>query len=397
MTTPARPFVFGINPIGGEEAQRDIRTHDPKMFRAIADIGGTIVRIGFNWNLLEPVKGEFDWDYLDWWVDMSVDNNLAVVGLINSVPSWASPTGKDTPFYAPRMENRADFEHFVRELAVRYKGRIKFWEFWNEANGFGWHSDMGYNLAEEYVPWLKICYQVLKDVDPGCLVGLTGLDDADGHGPVYLQKVYDLGGKGYFDAVIDHPYYKGGPHQRGKIFALRKMMDEHGDSDLPIWITEMGWPITDQEEAVPGYVEDYLNQISGPDFDFVPISTYHTICDFSYEEVYGLTDRDMNPRPAYQVFKDYPKPARPMITSAKVESAGTGAVEIVFGTDLECESEVLYGPTRNYGSEAEGERTKEHRVEIAGLEQGSLYQYRVVARVGTYNFSFSGDGEFTAN
>lgn len=391
-----RPFIFGMNPIGGPEIGRDPSVHDPKMYKAVADAGATIIRLGFNWDQIERTKGKPDWTYLDKQVELAIDNNLAIVGLINSTPSWASPTGKDTPFYAPKIEAKAEFESFCRQLVARYKGRIKYWEFWNEANGFGWHTDKGYNLAEEYVPWLKIAYVTLKEADPSCLVGLTGLDDADGNGPIYLRKVYELGGKGYFDAVIDHPYYMNGPYKPDKILALRAIMDENGDNSLPIWITELGWECKDREEEVARYLTEYFNILSKPEFDYIPIATYHTICDFSLQ--FGLMDKDLKPRPAYEAFKSYPKPARPGISGIKAQAVGGGRVIVTFQTDIPGTARVLYGTTRNYGelSQMTPQVGTDHRIEIKGLKPGATYHLRVRAATGAYNFSFSRDSQVIA-
>ena len=389
-----RPFIFGMNPIGGAEAGHDPKIHDPAMYKAIAAAGATIVRIGFNWDQIEREKGKPNWENLDRDVNFAVDNNLAIVGLINSTPSWASPTGKDTPFYAPKRESMGDFESFCRQLVARYKGRIKFWEIWNEANGWGWHTDKGYNLTEEYMPVLKASYKALKAADPTCLVGTTGLDDAGGNADIFLRKIYELGGKGYFDALVDHPYYDG-QYRMDKLIKLRKIMAENGDKALPIWITELGWNTEgkpEKEKQVGVYLKDYLDQISRHDYDWVPIATYHTICDFSLK--YGLMDNDLNPRPAYEVFKSYPKPARPMADDIVIEAAGEGTVRVTFKTNMPATARVLYGATRNYGemtgSTALGTK---HSVRIPGLKPGNVYQFRIRPAAGTYNFSFSSNYE----
>jgi len=389
-----RPFIFGMNPIGGAEAGRDPKIHDPAMYKAIAAAGGTIVRIGFNWDQIEREKGKPNWENLDRDVNFAVDNNLAIVGLINSTPSWASPTGKDTPFYAPKDESMGDFESFCRQLVARYKGRIKFWEIWNEANGWGWHTDKGYNQTEEYMPVLKASYKTLKAADPTCLVGATGLDDAGGNAEIFLRKIYELGGKGYFDAVIDHPYYEG-QYRMDKLLKLRKIMDDNGDKALPIWITENGWNTDgDPEKAkqIGVYLKDYLDQIDRPDYDWIPIATYHTICDFSMK--YGLMDKNLNPRPAYEVFKSYLKPARPVASDVKIEAIGKGTVRVTCKTNTPATARVLYGTTRNYGemtgSTALGTK---HTVKILGLKSGTLYQFRIRPATGTYNFSFSSNHE----
>lgn len=389
-----RPFIFGVNPIGSAEIGRDPKIHDPAMYKAIAAAGGTIVRIGFNWDQIEREKGKPKWDSLDREVHFAVDNNLAIVGLINSTPSWASPNGKDTPFYAPKAESMGDFENFCRELVARYKGRIKFWEIWNEANGYGWHTDKGYNQTEEYMPVLKACYKTLKAADPTCLVGLTGLDDAGGNADIFLKKVYELGGKGYFDAVIDHPYYDN-EYRMDKLLKLRKIMDDNGDKALPIWITENGWNTDgnpEQAKQIAVYLKGYFDQISRPDYDWIPIATYHTICDFSLK--YGLMDKDLVPRPTYEAFKTYAKPARPAAGSIQVESVTKGTVRITFKTNMPATARVLYGTTRNYSEMTESTPLgTSHTVKITGLKSGDTYQIRVRPATGTYNFSFSANYE----
>lgn len=392
----SKPFIFGVNPIGGPEVGKDPALHDPMMFKAIADAGGTIVRLGFNWDQIERVKGQPKWEALDKQVEMAVDNNLAIVGLINSTPSWASPNGKDTPFYAPKMESAQDFRNFLLQLVARYKGRIKYWEFWNEANGYGWHTDKGYNLTEEYVPWLKIAYTTLKTADPTCLVGTTGLDDAGGNGHIFLTKLYQLGAKGYFDAVVDHPYSKD-EFDPEKLRVLRRIMDENGDKKLPIWITEMGWNVKDSDKPYAKYITNYFNVLNSPEFNYVPIATYHTICDFSSGMLYGLMDKDLKPRDTYQAFKNYPKPARPAISSVTAKAVGKGEVVITFKTNIPSTGVILYGTTPTYGeiTKREPKPVTSHEVHLKTLKLGQTYHYRVRAATDTYNFSFSKDGMFT--
>ena len=72
-------------------------------------------------------------------------------------PQWARPAG-DTDQGPPADPNT--YGTFMREMAARYKGRVKAYEIWNEQNlYYEWGGRGGKLNAARYVELLKAAYQ----------------------------------------------------------------------------------------------------------------------------------------------------------------------------------------------------------------------------------------------
>lgn len=155
------------------------------------------------------------------------DNELSQFGFGDLVPIWKHP---------------AAWRSYVRATARHYAGRVKAWEIWNEQDGGFWG---GKPNAAEYVPLLKIAYEEIKAADPSALVVTGGLESWNTN---YLRAMYQAGAKGSFDAVAVHRY---GPGPDGSVATERTMrefralMAEHGQADVPVWITESGGTTVD--------------------------------------------------------------------------------------------------------------------------------------------------------
>ena len=102
-------------------------------------------------------------------------------------PSFSEPLlpGISSP-YDLRKTRTKYFDSLLRSrLARRCQGKARYYEFWNEQNGSGWHVDVingkpRDNRADRYVPWLYHCYKAIKAVDPEAQVAMGGLDDLEG-------------------------------------------------------------------------------------------------------------------------------------------------------------------------------------------------------------------------
>ncbi|MCM8827522.1 MAG: hypothetical protein NC904_08435 [Candidatus Omnitrophica bacterium] len=92
-----------------------------------------------------------------------------------------------------------------------------------------------------YTQLLKKVYIKAKQVDPDCKILNGGLAKTI---PLYLKKIYQNGGKGYFDILAIHPFvhplYGSDVYRvKGLYNACKKIMQESGD-DKNIWFTEIG-------------------------------------------------------------------------------------------------------------------------------------------------------------
>lgn len=104
--------------------ESDIR----KILQGIKDVGGSRIRFGVGWNLIEKTRGKYDFTYLDRAVNLCAQYGLKP--LLNVLPAGSTQGGGDgTP---------ANFGEFCTELARRYgpsgSNLVDAYEIWNEEN-----------------------------------------------------------------------------------------------------------------------------------------------------------------------------------------------------------------------------------------------------------------------
>ncbi|MGB2999089.1 MAG: discoidin domain-containing protein [Phycisphaerae bacterium] len=123
----------------------------------------------------------------------------------------------------------------------RYKDYNKYWETTNEPNI--------YLKSQEYLEmYLKPLKLAAEKVDPDAKIIAPSMV---GYGLDFIEEIYKLGAKDYFDIMSVHPYH-GTPYDiqflewHGK---LRALMAKYGDEEKPIWFTECGfgwWDLASQ-------------------------------------------------------------------------------------------------------------------------------------------------------
>jgi hypothetical protein len=141
----------------------------------------------------------------------------------------------------------AEFANFGTQAVNTFKPLgVNTYEILNEVNTYSPTI-----TAPDYVLILKAVYPAIKATDLSATVLMSGLDFS-GKPDVYLQAMYDAGAKGYFDAVSAHPYSY--PHMPAPadcpssnafchgLPTLYAVMQQNGDGNKKIWITEFGCP-----------------------------------------------------------------------------------------------------------------------------------------------------------
>lgn len=391
-----RPLIYGMNPMPAEWSGHngDQSWWEPLQYDKMKAAGCASVRVGVGWDLVEPNPGDRLWGDIDNDLKLMLDRGFEPVLLIVATPTWALLPGQGTPFYPPQMQYREAFERFVYDCARKFRGRVKYYEFWNEPNGYGWNRDPGGNTfskAEEYVPWLIHGCNAIKKGDPNALWSIGGLDDNSGYGDYYVDKCYKYMARGYFDAVCEHPY-SASTADLWKLADIRTVMANYGDA-LPIWITEMGWPANGRESTVASWITDYFNRLSADSYNYCTIATYHTSTDFTAEPVgYGLMTYDLATKVTYNAFRDFPKPSRASLTGTPAAvKLNPARVRIDFSTDRPATAQVMYGATNGYGmvTARETVESTSHSITIDGLLPDTTYQYRIRMGQGEYADNFS--------
>jgi len=254
-------YPFGANTFFEQEVEEWKLRRSMELLR---DAGVKWVRQEFPWNRIEVgAKGNFSspqgstWDTYDRIVALAQDYGLELVVRLDLTPDWA---GSDASTLRSPPDDFEDYGDFVAAVASRYKGRVRYYQIWNEPNlFFEWGRTPD---AAEYVRLLRTAYQRAKAIDPAIVILSAALaptlgtpDGKNESDLTYLQKMYDAGAGPYFDVLSAQGYglwtgpgdRRADPNQvnMSRVQLLREIMVRNGDSDKAVWISELGW------DAVP--------------------------------------------------------------------------------------------------------------------------------------------------
>ncbi|HJN14058.1 MAG TPA: hypothetical protein QGH10_01135 [Armatimonadota bacterium] len=220
-----------------------IKTHwnTELAIEALDDLGITAVHVDFNHNELEPTRGEYDFSDENRVIrsaDLGARHGLDQTAIVTHPSEWLRVPGSAAMF--PNDDGVEAFEEFMYRVAVRYKGRIRYWQAGGEPHMPTWQG--------RYVTMLKAFWRGVKRADPDNKVVLAGFSGGNyrhrSAEPEFLDIIYRHGGKDYFDIVASHPYCWPLMPEEGRMLEtignMRKVMEKNGDAK-PLWITEIGW------------------------------------------------------------------------------------------------------------------------------------------------------------
>ena len=109
-----------------------INAHLPSssLLDRVAAAGIAWIRVDFNWFMMEPARGVYDWTITDAVVGDARARGLNIYATLAYSPAWA--TGGQPP-NTPPMDPK-DWYAFVYTTVSRYRGSIQHWGMWNEPN-----------------------------------------------------------------------------------------------------------------------------------------------------------------------------------------------------------------------------------------------------------------------
>ena len=256
------------------------------------------------WSEVEREEGKWTWDALDKQMAYLDSLKISYGGLFNGSPKWNL---KDKRGSLP-VNNLEGWSRYASEVVKHCKGRVKYWEVWNEPpNGTGRDQ-----TAADYARIVVAAYDAAKASDPQCLVGIAAKSVAI----TYLDQAIKAGAKGHFDYVTLHPYEVSGctikhpgtePVYLQIEGTLRKMLaaQDPAKVNCPIIFTELG-------HAAGGQYGAHMAGFSDPDVQAHAVVKYYAMgiaqgitCIQWFEGMdgdsgpMGLLDGKAQPRPAY--------------------------------------------------------------------------------------------------
>jgi len=336
---------FGVNTFLEQEVE-EVKIR--KTLQMIRDAGFHWIRQEFPWEDIEkPGKRQYwdtkynksTWDKYDRLVDLAREYGIEIVARLDHPPAWTRQDSRARGDFAP-PDNYNDYGDFVATVIARYRGKIRFYQLWNEPNIYPEWGEQPVN-ANDYVRLLKIGYTRAKAADPNVVILSAGLAQTIEAGPknisdlIFLQQMYDAGVRGYFDilAVQDYGLWTGPGDRRldpqrtnfSRPILIREIMVKNGDANTPIWAMEVGWNalplgmdapfgrVTEKRQAsyaVQAY-ERAANEwhwMGGMMYWFFKRATDLEVNQPMY--YFRMLDPDFTPHPVYSVMKEYIARAR---------------------------------------------------------------------------------------
>ncbi|MEZ5117146.1 MAG: cellulase family glycosylhydrolase [Candidatus Nanopelagicales bacterium] len=312
LVAPGSPGVstgYEILELTDADLQRELTVY--------RDAGARWLRVDLDWPAVEPSPGAWAWDAPDRVVTAAQEAGLEVLLVPTKSPDWARARGRPQP---------AAFARFMESAVQRYGPRgVRAWEIWNEENtSTFWQSPPD---PAHYVRLLSDAYRIVHAAYPDAWVVFGGLapavDDPQGRWlspTTFLQRAYAAGAQGRFDAIGVHPYsYPATPSQSAlpvrhgyrDLEGVRRALDDHGDQQVPVWVTEVGAPTGSAPRAVSPATQarivteafEYARSHPGMGPVFVYSGRDRGVDPGDPELNFGMVDRDFRPKPALEAFR----------------------------------------------------------------------------------------------
>ncbi|MCP4648739.1 MAG: hypothetical protein GY853_01485 [PVC group bacterium] len=272
--------------------------YDLQQFEKLGELNPPLVRCDFNWFLIEPDEGKFDWEATDNIVSFCEGRGIKILAILGYNPEWADKGFNDPEFFIEKWVN------FVETVVERYKGMINFYEIWNEPNLPRFYQGSRFFYFENI---LKPASEVISRKSDARIVApcVSVMDNNDWYAWIKAAERY----KKYFDIVSFHVYrdsalsvirrivfgipFRGGSYKSilGTLQKLHK----------PIWLTETGWKTSNCfYEEQKEYIELLLNYIQHSPIEEVIL---YDIAD-SVDSSYGILEYDLKEKPAFKFLEE---------------------------------------------------------------------------------------------
>jgi hypothetical protein len=309
-TADAKPgLLLGFSDVGtiqNDPLQRPLELQHLKSTRA------TLVRLMWKWSDIETAKPPDNatarnpnWTGYNWAALDATLGDISTAGLkpiveMSSAPAWWEGAGRpavtDTSRAGTWRPDPAAFGRFMHAAALRYAGRVRFWQVWNEPtlpqflNPQWKKTSSGYKPASPawYRKMLNAAYGEIKSASSATTVITAGTAPFGEPKPggtrmpaaLFVRELLCVKGRSHprakncrknpvkFDILAHHPYPIGPPGRRAinpddvvvpdfakltkPLAVALKAGNVYPHRRKPVWATEMSW---DSSPPDPGGIE----------------------------------------------------------------------------------------------------------------------------------------------
>lgn len=297
-------FLFGVGTHLSPGKRDIVRSLD-----LLKILGVKAIRDDATWAQVEREEGVLiipeNWDFM---VDEAAKRGISVLWILCYANDLYEKGG------VTNEESRLAFARYAAFVVSHFKGRVEYYELWNEWELTTGGTDSGdaadyVRLANETIPLLKNLDSEIK-----VLVGAVGTDGIKGG---FLRDIVEGGILDYTNNLSIHPYVHCDDKARSpRLWAawvdeIRSNLTEWSEKSVNIYITEIGWPsskgacgINEYTQAV--YLGEMLDHVG--EMSFVKGVWWYDFQNdggdrYNMEHNFGLVDELYIPKPAFNALK----------------------------------------------------------------------------------------------
>ncbi len=258
---------YGVNTFLQLEVEPE---KEERSLQLAAAAGFHFIRQQFPWedievagkgDYIDPKWGVNTWEKYDRIVDLARRYGIQVIARLDAPPAWSRSQGSAPGWTKAPPDDLTDYGDYVHAVVSRYRGRVRYYQIWNEPNIYDEWGDQPADPAG-YVRLLQVAWSRAKAADPDCIIIAAGLAATTQEVPpefgprnvsdlLYLEQMYAAGAQGYFDimGVMSYGLWTGPYDLRlgrdrtnfSRAQLTREIMVRNGDGAKPLWASEVGW------------------------------------------------------------------------------------------------------------------------------------------------------------
>ena len=292
-------------------------TDDPSQISILKATGASYIRDDIRWNIIENSDGSYNYTKYDNWINEAYENNVDIIGILG----YGSTTFMGSDSKISSEKELQHFLQFVENFATRYKGKIMYYEYWNEPNTILNTEDDVY----WYIETVERLYPLLKSIDEDItlVIGAMRTDGAASDSFKTSNEIFDIFYKNSLDQFSDvfsiHIY----DYRKDDLNNIyNRLIKEHVDlfNDYGgfqnYFVTERGVSTfqgeggaSEEKQTSIAVTQSVINDQYDAGIDILymlrnrPTSTANSETIASYN--FGLLREDYTPKPAYYAMKNY--------------------------------------------------------------------------------------------
>lgn len=185
------------------------------------------------WGKVEPTEGSYNFSAMDFSMSLLESKGYDVLCVLSGIPSWITSIEDLDANHLAKLGN------YVEAVVSRYRGRITYYELWNEPE----QEFIG--KASLLVKFSKVMAGKIKLTDPNAVIISPAINITSGETQKdLLRQFFSLGGDAICDVIGYHSYVAPLAPEliMDRAVSVREIMASYGITK-PLWNTETGWNI----------------------------------------------------------------------------------------------------------------------------------------------------------